>query len=122
MVMKTVVTVIQGKEYLLACDAGQEQHLNQLVTLVNKRADELVKGVGKLAEPMMLLYTALMIADELHDVNRENARLKEELARAQRVAHETSDEARMAALEEGMAESLTAIAGRIDGIAEKLSA
>lgn len=122
MVMKTIVAMIQGKEYVLACDAGQEQHLNQLVTLVNKRADELTKSVGKLAEPMMLLYTALMVADELSDVNRENAKLKEELAVAKRQLSEPLDDSRVIALEEGMAESLTALAGRIEGIADKLSA
>lgn len=121
MVMKTVIAVVQGKEYTLACDAGQEQHLYHLVKQVNSRADQLVKGVGKLTEPLMLLYTALMVADELHEAHKENARLRDELARAQEMLDTHGDEARIAALEEGMAESLLALASRIEGIAEKLS-
>ena len=123
MVMKTVIAVVQGKEYTLACDAGQENHLYQLVKQINGRAEQLTKGVGKLSEPLMLLYTALMVADELHEAQKENARLKDDLARAQELLDSSSgDDARIAALEEGMAESLYALASRIEGIAEKLSA
>lgn len=122
MAMRTVIATICGKDYTLACDAGQEQHLAQLVTQVNARAEQLMKGVGKLPEPMMLLYTALMFADELHDATRDNTRLKDELNRSLRQMNEGGDEARIAALEEGMAESLHALASRIEGLAEKLSA
>ncbi len=122
MAMKTVVAVIQGKEYTLACDAGQENHLYHLVKQVNGRAATLLQGVGKLSEPLMLLYTALMLADELHEANREKTQLKDELARTQALVQENGDDARVAALEEGMAESLHALASRIEGIAEKLSA
>jgi cell division protein ZapA len=118
--MKTVAAVIQGKEYLLACDAGQEQHLQHLVRQLNARADQLTKGVGKLSEPLLLLYTALMVADELHEANRENTSLRDELMQAKALIDGAGDDARVAALEEGMAETLHALASRIEGIAEKL--
>jgi cell division protein ZapA len=121
MAMRTVIATVQGKDYTLACDAGQEQHLAQLVTEVNARAATLMQGVGKLSEPMLLLYTALMLADELHETTRENANLKRELTETRRQVMESGDDARIAALEEGMAESLHALATRIEGIAEKLS-
>ena len=63
-----------------------------------------------------------MLADELQESKAENARLRDELAHAQSLAAERGDDARIAALEEGMAESLHALANRIEGIAEKLSA
>jgi len=119
---KTVVANIQGKEYSLACDVGQENHLYHLVKQVNGRAGTLLTGVGKLSEPLLFLYTALMLADELQESKAENARLRDELAHAQSLAAERGDDARIAALEEGMAESLHALANRIEGIAEKLSA
>lgn len=122
MAMRTVIATIQGKEYTLACDAGQEQHLLQLVTQLNGRAESLVKGVGKLPEPMLLLYTALMVADELHEQKAETLRLKDELAQALRQINDGGDDARIAALEEGMAESLHALAARIEGLADKLTA
>lgn len=118
---KTVTAYVHGKEYTLACDIGQEQHLLKLVHQINSRAERLEKAVGKLSEPLMLLYTALMLADELHDTTRETARLEDEIIRHQRQMAESGDDARVAALEEEMAESLHALAQRLDGVAEKLA-
>ena len=121
MAMKTVPATVYGKEYLLACDAGQESHLNGLVAEVNKRVEQLIEQVGRLQEPTMLLYAALMLADELADTKSETNRLTSELTRAKEFA-EADGNTRVAALEEGMAESLHALANRIENIAEKLSA
>lgn len=122
MSMKTVHVVIQGKDYALACDSDQEKHLLELVEQFKQRADQLTREVGKLSDPLMMLYTALMFADELFDAKRENIRLRDENSRIKRQAAERSDDTRIAALEEGMAESLQALAGRIEGLASKLVA
>jgi cell division protein ZapA len=121
MSQKTITAFVYGKEYTLACDAGQEQHLVNLVHQVNSRTEQLDKAVGKLPEPLMLLYTALMLADELHDVNKTSARTKDELAKTQRHVAQGGDDARVIALEEDMAESLHALAGRLGVLAEKLA-
>ncbi len=120
--MKTVKAVVYGKEYTLACDAGQEQHLAQLVSQLNGRAKTLEKAVGKLPDGLMMVYVALMISDEIHDATRENIRLKDELTRLQRQLGESNpDDARLAALEEEVAENLQHLATRIAGLAEKLA-
>jgi cell division protein ZapA len=120
---KTVIAHVYGKEYTLACDVGQEQHLGALVREVNARTQQLEKAVGKLPEPLMLLYTALMVADELHDTRREQARLRADLDHALAQLDATSgDDTRLAALEEEVAENLHAIATRIEGLADKLTA
>lgn len=121
MSQKTVIAHVYGRDYTLACDAGQEQHLAALVQQINGRTERLDKAVGKLPEAMMLLYTALMVADELHDVSRENTRLKEDLARMQQLVNENGDDARIRAMEGEMAQSLQAFAGRLDGLADKLA-
>jgi cell division protein ZapA len=119
--MKTVKAVVYGKEYTLACDAGQEAHLQQLVAQLNGRAKTLEKAVGKLPDGLMMIYTALMLSDELHDSQRENARLKEELVKTHRLVHENGDDARLIALEEEVAGNLEELAARIDGLASKLA-
>ncbi len=120
--MKTIKAVVYGKEYTLACDEGQEQHLQQLVGQLNNRAKTLEKAVGKLPEGLMMIYTALMLCDELHDAGRENIRLKDELTRAHRQMQESGgDDARLLALEEEVADNLQALASRIEGLAEKLA-
>lgn len=120
--MKTVRAIVYGKEYTLACDAGQEAHLQQLVSQLNARAKTLEKAVGKLPEGLMMVYTALMLSDELHDAQRENGRLKDELSKTHRLLHENGpDDARVAALEEEVASNLQQLALRIETLAEKLA-
>ena len=123
MSQKTVIAHVYGKDYALACDSGQEQHLLGLVADLNARTGQLEKAVGKLPEPLMLLYTALMVADELYDTKRELSRTRDELHRARRQIEESSgDDARLTVLEEEVASNLHAIATRIEGLADKLSA
>ncbi len=121
MSQKTVIANVYGKEYTLACDAGQEQHLSNLIQDVNNRIRQLEKAVGKLPEPLMLLYSTLMVADELHDARRDLARTKDELSHTRTTMNEAGDDARLAALEEEVADSLHAIATRIEGLADKLA-
>lgn len=120
--MKPINALVYGKEYTLACDEGQEVHLKHLVTQVNQRSERLEKAVGKLPEAMMLLYTALMTADELHDATREITKLKEELTKARAIADTaSSDDERIVAVEAEMAENLDELAKRLDGLALKLA-
>ena len=122
MSQKTVIAHVYGKEYTLACDAGQEQHLHTLIADMNGRIAQLEKAVGKLPEPLMLLYSSLMVADELHDTKRDLNRTRDDLATMRQQVNEAGDDARLAALEEEVATSLNAIAGRIEGLADKLAA
>jgi hypothetical protein len=97
---------------------------------VNARTQQLEKAVGKLPEAMMLLYTALMIADEAHDLKRDVTRTKEELGQTKEVLANTqaqldaagNDDARLTLLEEEVAGNLHALATRLDGLADKLAA
>jgi cell division protein ZapA (FtsZ GTPase activity inhibitor) len=104
------------------CDAGQEQHLAKLVVEVNARIAQLEKAVGKLPEPLMLLYTTLMVADELHDTKRDLYRTRDELSSVRQQMAESGDDARLAALEDEVANNLHAIATRMEGLADKLAA
>jgi cell division protein ZapA len=120
--MKTVLATVYGKEYTLACDEGQEAHLATLIKQINARTERLDKAVGKLGEPLMLLYTALMVADELHDAQKEITRLKRELSTTQETVATADGDSRMSALEESLAVNLEELASRINGLADKLAA
>jgi len=113
--MSTVKTTIAGKEYKLACEDGQEQHLELLVKQVDGRAATLMKQVGKLPENMLLIYTALMLADELHDAKKEMRKLVGAMDKG-------ADDAKMVALEEEMAGHIEAMAMRVEQLAQRLEA
>lgn len=120
--MKTVTAHVYGKEYTLACDLGQEKHLQALIQQVDGRTERLDAAIGRLPEGTMLLYTALMLADELHEAQKENARLQQQLAGTNAILESKGDDARLAQLEVEVAENLVDLAGRIDQLASKLAA
>ncbi len=61
MSQKTIIAQVYGKAYTLACDVGQEQHLQSLIQEVNERAFQLEKAVGKLPEPLMLVRLCFLL-------------------------------------------------------------
>lgn len=116
--MSTVRALVYGKEYALACDDGQERHLQQLVNQVNERTERLGTHLGRIPDSLMLLYGALMLADELHEAKSEIARMRQHMQTASQL---NSSAAPNAELEATMASTLQDIATRIETIAAKLA-
>jgi len=112
--MASIPARVNGKDYVLACDDGQEKHLQSLVSEVDTRAQKLARHFGgKAPEPVLLLYTALTLADEMTESKKEGDKLKRAVA-------QSGDDARMAALQEDLAVNLQELASRIEAIAERL--
>lgn len=65
--MAQVDVSINGRDYRIACDDGQEQHLTQLAAYVDRRVSELVAAVGQVGEARLLVMVSLLIADELSE-------------------------------------------------------
>lgn len=116
--MSTVRAQVYGKEYVLACDDGQERHLGQLVQQVNERTERLGAHLGRIPDSLMMLYGALMLADELHEAKAEVARMRQHVQSAGAL---TSSAAPNVELEATMASTLQDIATRIETIAAKLA-
>ena len=72
--MAQVEVKINGRNYQIACDDGQEAHLAQLGEYIDKRVQELVSAVGQVGDSRLLVMTSLLLADELSetyaDLNR----------------------------------------------------
>ena len=70
----TAVTIkVGGRDYRVACDDGQEDHLQFLADEVDDRVQSLLFGMGNNpGEGMTLLMAALTMADELAELKREN--------------------------------------------------
>lgn len=113
--MPSIKTTIAGKEYTLACEDGQETHLDSLVRTVDNRATQLTRQLGKVPENMLLLYTALMVADELHDAKREMRKLVNAMEQA-------GDRAKIHRIEDQIAEEISSIADRTEALAARIDA
>jgi cell division protein ZapA len=69
------VTVrINGYTYTVGCEDGQEQHLQAMAEQVETRINSIKALGGQSGEARLLVLTALLMADELHDMKAELAR------------------------------------------------
>ncbi|MEE8332621.1 MAG: cell division protein ZapA [Alphaproteobacteria bacterium] len=65
--MAQVEVTVNGRNYRIACDDGQEDHLVELAEFVNGKVTELVSAVGQVGDARLLVMASLLIADELSE-------------------------------------------------------
>ena len=77
--MANVSIKFNNKEFLLACDDGQEEHLEELLIQINKKFNSLKNELGNLGENKLLLITAVKIMDEYYETKKKVDQKKDEL-------------------------------------------
>jgi len=105
-----VAKFYDDRNYEIACDAGQEQHLRELARNLDGRVRQLIKSAGPASEGRLLLMAGLLIADELHEARIELDRLQSDRAPPRAV------------IEQQLAETLEQLATRLESIAAQLEA
>lgn len=69
--MAQVTVKINGYSYTVGCEDGQEEHLTSMAAQVESRIDSIKALGGSSGEARLLVLTALLMADELHDMRIE---------------------------------------------------
>ena len=77
--MANVTIKFNGKEFLLSCDDGQEEHLEELLIQINQKFNELKNTLGNLGENKLLLITAVKVMDEYYETKKKIDLKKTEL-------------------------------------------
>ena len=77
--MANVSIKFNGKEFLLSCEDGQEEHLEELLIQINKKFNDLKNDLGNLGENKLLLITAVKVMDEYYETKKKVDQKKEEL-------------------------------------------
>ena len=77
--MANVSIKFNGKEFLLSCDDGQEEHLEELLIQINQKFNELKNNLVNLGENKLLLITAVKIMDEYYETKKNVDKKKIEL-------------------------------------------
>ena len=77
--MANVSIKFNGKEFLLSCEDGQEEHLEELLIQINKKFNNLKNDLGNLGENKLLLITAVKVMDEYYDTKKKVEQKKDEL-------------------------------------------
>lgn len=113
--MAQVNIMINGRDYLIACEDGEEKHLKFLADYINRHVDGLVQSVGQVGEARLLLMASLLVADELAEANRELETLKYGTAEGTGGADERGDTVARADLAK-LTERIEDIAARLEHI------
>lgn len=111
--MGQVAITINGNNYQIACDEGQEERLTRLGAYVDERTAELVKSVGDVGDVRLMVMASLMVTDKLFDAIAEAEKLRAKDAKS--VKDKTSEKP-----DEGLAQIVEAVAERIEDIAVNL--
>ena len=77
--MANVSIKFNGKEFLLSCEDGQEEHLEELLIQINKKFNNLKNDLGNLGENKLLLITAVKVMDEYYETKKKVEQKKNEL-------------------------------------------
>ena len=105
--MAQVTVTVNGRDYTIACDDGDEEHVTELASYLDERVGELTGTVGQVGEARLLLMVSLLIADELAEAYHELDDLKAGGAGA-------------AAGDDGAAKAMEDLAARVETVAASL--
>jgi cell division protein ZapA len=112
--MSRLTVSIFGRDYNLACDDGQEEHLRGLATQISQRMLQLHQKMRHASEPALLVMAALTFADEAHDMRQELTSLRNQLEKA----HAESRNGSAVHVEEAIVATLNDIAAHIEALAD----
>jgi cell division protein ZapA len=117
--MSQVSVTINGRQFRMACEDGQEGHLMELARELDVRIEGLRAKFGEIGDNRLTVMAALTVADELAEMGKRLKRIEEEMAAAQEARGAAADRAQ--STQAAVAAALTAAAERIEGVTKKLN-
>jgi cell division protein ZapA len=117
--MAQVNVVINGRQYRMACEDGQEAHLTRLAKDLDHRIDQLRASFGEIGDTRLTVMAALTIADALSEAGVKMRRLEEELTALQDARVVATD--RVQATQGAIVAALNAASERIEGLTRSLN-
>jgi cell division protein ZapA len=109
---------INGRQYRMACDDGQEGHLTQLAQDLDQRIEGLRNDFGEIGDMRLTIMAALLIADEMSEQGHRLRRAEDECAALQDARMVAADRAK--ATEAAIIAAFNAAAERIENLVKAL--
>lgn len=116
--MAQINVTVNGRDYTVACDDGEEAHLEDLARYLDKHVQSLAGSVGQVGDMRLLLLAGLIVADELSEMLAKCDELSSELERLKQGRPPTVEKPQKAEIV--AAEMLEKAARRIDDIARRI--
>jgi cell division protein ZapA len=117
--MPQVSVTINGRQFRLACEDGEEEHLTHLAQELDLRIVQLRGRFGEIGDTRLTVMAALALADELSEVKEKLQRLEPELAKLQEASVVSAD--RVQATQAAVVAALNAAAERIESLTRRLN-
>ncbi|WP_313196494.1 cell division protein ZapA [Shinella zoogloeoides] len=117
--MAQVTVQIDGKAYRMACEEGQEGHLEELAAGFDQYVGHLKSQFGEIGDLRLTVMAGIMVMDELNDVTRRLARLEKETEELRTGREGVMSE--VSRNEEAIAVALNELTSQIQGMAAKLT-
>ena len=117
--MSHINVTINGRQYRMACEEGQEARLLKLAENLETRIGSLRGKFGEIGDARLTVMAALTVCDELLDANARMRSLEEELDNLRNVRAAATDRARTTQI--AVANALNAAADRIEKTTQVLN-
>lgn len=117
--MAHVNVTINGRQFRMACDDGQEEHLQNLAAEVNAKVDQLKGAFGEIGDTRLTVMAAIMTADEVIDMRRRLESAEAELTELRESRGQL--QARAEARETSIARALDEAAATIERVVGQLN-
>jgi cell division protein ZapA len=117
--MNHINVTINGRQYRMACEEGQEVLLSKLAESLESRIQSLRGKFGEIGDARLTVMAALTVCDELLEGEQRIRSLEQELAALRSVRVVASDRAR--ATQSAVADALNAAADRIEKTTQVLN-
>jgi len=114
-----VTVTINSRQFRMACEDGQEEHLAQLAQKLDARIAALRDKFGEIGDARLTVMAALVMADELLDLTGRLREMEKQLATVQSAQGAAAD--RVNANQAAVVEALSSAAERIESVARKLN-
>jgi len=118
--MSQVSVTINGRQFRMACEDGQEGHLMNLARELDNRINNLRAKFGEIGDTRLTVMAAITVADELSETGQRIKRLEEELEALQNAQVTISD--RNKAAQAAIAAALGKATERVENITKALNA
>jgi cell division protein ZapA len=117
--MAQVTVTIDGKQYRMACDEGQEEHLMELASRFDQYVMHLKQSFGEIGDQRLTVMAGIMVMDELSELQRRMRGMESEIA----TLRKTRDDALLKAdkNDAALTGALANLAERMEGLADKLA-
>lgn len=116
--MAHVSVTIAGRAYRMACDEGQEAHLEHLGEVFNGKIESLRGSFGEVGDNRLVVMAGVMLADELLEAQNRVAQLEEIVGALQQAQAEADADTDV--VEAEIARAVAEAASRIEAVATRL--